>query len=220
MNKQAAVVAAFVAAGIVAAASAAPPSAGGPATPPKSAPAPPPAAGQPAAGQPATAPSKGAAAAPDALAERGRHLVEIAACSDCHTPKKMGPHGPEPDLARFLSGHPAGVKVPPAPAAAGPWISAGSATNTAFAGPWGVSYAANLTSDATTGLGPWTEQMFIATFRSGQHWGEGRDVMPPMPWALYAHMTDDELKAIWAYLMTVPAIKNEVPDGVPAPAGR
>src|SRR6185295_12637499 len=83
---------------------------------------------------------------------RGAYLVTIAACNDCHTPWKMGPKGPEPDMSRMLSGHPHDAQMPPAPKQQGPWIWNGAATNTAFAGPWGVSFARNLTPDETTGL--------------------------------------------------------------------
>ena len=57
-----------------------------------------------------------------------------------------------------------------------------SATNTAWAGPWGVSFTANLTPDKETGLGDWTEEQFIATMRTGKHQGKGRPVLPPMPY--------------------------------------
>src|SRR4051812_26973895 len=80
--------------------------------------------------------------------ERGKYLVTIGGCNDCHTPLKMGPHGPEPDGSRRLSGHPEQMAMPPAPSLPkGPWMWTGAATNTAFAGPWGVSYARNLTPD-------------------------------------------------------------------------
>jgi mono/diheme cytochrome c family protein len=146
---------------------------------------------------------------------RGKYLVNsVGGCNDCHTPMKMGPKGPEPDMARYLSGHPADMKLGPAPKLDGGWLYTGSATNTAFAGPWGVSYAANLTSDEGTGMGAWTEEAFIATIRSGKHLGVGRPIMPPMPWPTYSQATDDDLKAVFAYLKTVPAQKNRVPDPV------
>ncbi len=162
-----------------------------------------------------------AAATVDPAADRvarGKYLVNtIGGCNDCHTPMKMGPHGPEPDMARYLSGHPEGLAVAPAPALGKGWMYAGNATNTAFAGPWGVSYAANLTSDGDTGLGAWTEEAFVATIRSGKHLGVGRPILPPMPWPTYAKASDEDLKAMFAYLKTVPAMKNRVPDAVLAP---
>lgn len=145
---------------------------------------------------------------------RGRYLVEIGACSDCHTPWKMGPTGPAPDMTRLLSGHPEGVNVAaPASLPAG-WTVAISATNTAFAGPWGVSYAANLTPD-DTGLGVWTEEIFVQALRSGKHMGAGRDILPLMPWQAYGRMTDEDLRSVFAYLQTIPRIENVVPQPTP-----
>lgn len=149
--------------------------------------------------------------------ERGRYLVTVTGCNDCHTPFKMGEHGPEPDMTRMLAGHPQNLAMPPAPAAQGPWIWSGAATNTAFAGPWGVSYASNLTPEPNTGLGIWTEDLFIKALRTGKHWGQARPILPPMPWQGYARMTDDDLKAIYAYLRTIPPVVNTVPESVPAP---
>ena len=147
--------------------------------------------------------------------KRGQYLVTIGGCNDCHTPFKMGPNGPEPDMSRALSGHPEGLVIPPAPKMGdGPWVWAGAGTNTAFAGPWGVSYARNLTPEKLTGTGIWTEEMFIQTLRTGKHWGVSRPILPPMPWQNYAQATDEDLKSIYAYLRTVQPIKNQVPDAV------
>jgi hypothetical protein len=164
---------------------------------------------------------RAAEASPEAQAaqavERGQYLVTITGCGDCHTPMKMGPNGPEPDRAQLLAGHPSGLAMPPAPVAQGPWLWSGAATNTAFAGPWGVSYAANLTPDQETGLGIWTEDLFIKAMRSGKHWGQARPILPPMPWQNIAAMTDDDLKAMFAYLRSIPADNNPVPNAVLAP---
>ena len=173
--------------------------------------------GFPGGGHQALAGTPGAAANPVAaptqsLIERGRYLVTIGGCNDCHTPFKMTERGPEPDMERMLSGHPEQMKLPPAPKAQGPWVWSGAATNTAFAGPWGVSYAANLTPDKNTGLGIWDERMFVKTIRTGKHWGEGRPIQPPMPWPAYAKMTDEDLRAVFAYLKSIPPIRNYVPD--------
>src|SRR5687767_14193680 len=92
---------------------------------------------------------------------RGEYLVNIMACNDCHTPWTMGPQGPEPDMRRMLSGHPQDMAVTPPALLKAPWVMVGSGTNTAFAGPWGVSFTANLTPDPETGLGKWTEATFI-----------------------------------------------------------
>jgi hypothetical protein len=151
------------------------------------------------------------AAQKQARVERGAYMVTIMGCNDCHTPWKMGPQGPEPDVSRALTGHPADMKLPPAPAPSGPWIVQSAATNTAFAGPWGVSFTANLTPDKETGLGSWTEEMFIATMRTGRHQGKGRPVLPPMPVKMYGKATDEDLKTIFAYLQSLAPVKNKVP---------
>jgi mono/diheme cytochrome c family protein len=149
---------------------------------------------------------------------RGEYLVRIGGCNDCHTPYKMGPNGPEPDMSRMLSGHPENFEMGPAPKLGkGPWVWAGAATNTAFAGPWGVSYARNLTPERLTGIGIWNEEIFIKTIRTGRHWGVSRPILPPMPWQNYAGATDEDLKAIFAYLRSVKPVKNQVPDAVIAP---
>ncbi len=146
----------------------------------------------------------------------GRYLVTAMGCNDCHTPLKMGPGGPEPDMTRMLSGHPQSLVMPAAPQLPpGPWLMVASATNTAWAGPWGVSFTANLTPDKETGLGSWTEQEFVTALRSGRHRGRGRPILPPMPWQGIGTLTDDDLAAIWAYLRTIPPIVNRVPEPVP-----
>ncbi|HJV69950.1 diheme cytochrome c-553 [Ideonella sp.] len=158
-------------------------------------------------------------AKPD-IAARGRYLVNTSGCMDCHTPLKMGPNGPEPDLARLLSGHPQGLAMPPVPTLPeGPWLVVTSATNTAWAGPWGVSFTANLTPDPETGLGNWTVSDFKQTIRTGRHLGRGRAVLPPMPIPVYNNFSDEDLEAVFAYLRTIPPVKNRVPEPwVPAAA--
>ncbi len=146
---------------------------------------------------------------------RGRYLVTVAGCNDCHTPWKMGAAGPEPDMSRMLSGHPEQMQLPPAPQPAGPWIVSAAATNTAWSGPWGVSYTANLTPDAETGLGKWTLRNFTDTIRTGRHMGRGRPILPPMPIPMYKHFTDADLEAIYSYLRTIPVVSNRVPEPLP-----
>jgi len=145
--------------------------------------------------------------------ERGAYLVRVMMCNDCHTPLK----GQEPDMSRMLSGHPEGAGVPAAPALAGPWVWAGSETMTAFAGPWGVSFTANLTPDKETGLGDWDADTFIRALRTGRHEGRGRPILPPMPWPWIGQATDDDLRAIFAYLQSIPPIRNKVPQPVDPP---
>jgi hypothetical protein len=151
--------------------------------------------------------------------KRGEHLVKVGLCADCHTPKKMGPNGPEEDVSRMLSGHPASHLMPPAPdRAPGPWAIAVAGDLTAWSGPWGVTFTRNLTPDKKTGLGDWTEQNFIDTIRTGKKLGKGRPILPPMPIAGIQNYTDDELRAIFAFLQTLPPISNAVPEPIPPAA--
>jgi mono/diheme cytochrome c family protein len=146
---------------------------------------------------------------------RGRYLVTVAGCNDCHTPWHEGPNGPEPDMSRMLSGHPGDAELPPPPRPVGPWIAAASATNTAWSGPWGVSFTANLTPDPETGLGRWTQRNFTETIRTGRHLGRGRPVLPPMPIPMYRNFTDEDLEAIFTYLQSIPPVRNRVPEPLP-----
>lgn len=169
---------------------------------------------------PETAPVAAPAPA-DARVERGAHLVRTMGCNDCHTPWKIGPRGPEPDMSRSLTGHPADLAMPPAPVLPpGPWAWVGAATNTAFAGPWGVSFAANLTPDPETGLGQWTESMFIQTMKTGRHEGRGRALLPPMPYPIIASLNDDDIRSLFAYLQSLPPVRNRVPQPVDPPESR
>jgi hypothetical protein len=147
----------------------------------------------------------------------GEHLVIIGACHDCHTPKKMTAAGPVLDTARWLSGHPAqmpGIEVDRAA-----MESKGYAVTwdlTEWVGPWGVSYTANLTPDPT-GIGNWSEEQFFRALREGKYKGmEGsRPLLPPMPWEMYRNMTDDEIRAIFAYLKSIRPVDNLVPPPLP-----
>ena len=166
----------------------------------------------------AKTPPVSAAAAPTLSAvssetiERGAYLVNIMACNDCHTPWKMSAHGPEPDMTRMLSGHPQDLVVSSVPKVPeGPWGWVGAGTNTAFAGPWGVSFTANLTPDPETGLGKWTAETFITALRTGRHEGQGRPILPPMPYPMYRNATDQDLRAVFAFLQSIPPIHNRVP---------
>ena len=148
---------------------------------------------------------------------RGAYLVRFGSCHDCHTPHRVGPEGFGPDLTRALSGHPADFKVVP-PGALGPdWMMAGARTNTAFAGPWGVSFTANLTPDVNTGLGSWSEEMFVATMRTGRHEGKGRPILPPMPYFVIAELTDQDMRALFAYLQSLKPVTNRVPQPIDPP---
>jgi mono/diheme cytochrome c family protein len=146
--------------------------------------------------------------------ERGKYLVTFGDCGNCHTPKVMSPAGAVPDETRLLSGRPAGEPVLTAPAVDAGWMAV-RLDRTAFSGPWGVSFPRNLTPDQATGLGSWTEEMFIKTLRLGKHQGEGRDLLPPMSLQGVRRASDEDLRAIWAYLQSIPPIDNAVPDPLP-----
>jgi cytochrome c553 len=149
--------------------------------------------------------------------ERGAYLVRVMGCNHCHTPYRLGPNGPEPDMSRELSGHPSELVMPAPPSLGDAWSWAGAATNTAFVGPWGVSFTANLTPDPETGLGRWTAETFIATMRTGRHEGKGRPVLPPMPVENLAALTDGDIRDLFAYLQSLPPIRNRVPAPIDPP---
>ena len=153
--------------------------------------------------------------------ERGSYLVHGGGCNDCHSPKIFTPQGPIPDTTKLLSGHPAESKLPEIPKGVlGPqgWGALVSGDLTAWVGPWGTSFTRNLTPDTATGIGSWTEDIFIKAIRTGKDMGEGRDILPPMPWPEYRNLTDDDLRAIFAYLMSLPPVENAVPDPI-SPTG-
>lgn len=152
--------------------------------------------------------------------ERGKYLVMVGACNDCHTPKIMTPQGPVPDTTRLLAGYTAGStlpEIPPGVFGPGKWGALANMDFTAWAGPWGVSFAYNLTPDMQTGIGGWPEEMFIKTLRSGKFMGMSRDILPPMPWQTIGQMTDDDLKAMFAYLKSIKPIHNAIPAPLPPP---
>ena len=144
----------------------------------------------------------------------GEHLVLIMDCDVCHSPKMMTEHGPVPDPELRFSGHPASWTAADVDREVLEQNGYGACNGhfTAWTGPWGVSYAANLTSDAT-GIGSWSEENFFRAIREGTFKGmEGtRTLLPPMPWQAYSNATDDEISAIFAYLQTVPPVENIVP---------
>ena len=145
------------------------------------------------------------------MVQRGKYLVDaVAACGYCHTPRVRADY----DMNMYLAGHPAGQ---PSPRYNFRMIREGIFMVTApqlsaFSGAFGTSFASNLTPDKETGLGEWTEEMFIKAMRTGRHQGveSNRKILPPMPVKHYAQMNDEDLKAIWAYLRTIKPVKNEV----------
>lgn len=149
----------------------------------------------------------------DSLVKRGSYLVNAMGCDDCHSPKKMGQHGPEviPELrfGGYPSNRPVG-KVDSSVIKNG-WTLFGTDFTNA-AGFWGVSFAANISSDET-GIGTWSEAQFLTAIRKGKYKGlEGsRDLLPPMPWFMYRNLNDTDLKAIFAFLKSTQPVKNMVP---------
>jgi len=145
------------------------------------------------------------------MVQRGKYLVDaVGACGHCHTPRA----GAEYDMAMYLAGHPANASYPRynfGMMQQGIFLLT-SPQLSAFSGPFGTSFASNLTPDKETGLGEWTEEMFIGAMRTGHHQGveSNRKILPPMPTKHYAQMSDADLKAIWAYLRTIEPVKNEV----------
>lgn len=157
-------------------------------------------------------------ASKDDAVKRGEYLVTIMGCADCHAPKKMTPKGPAPDMDRFLSGHnstqPLGT-FDKSILKTGEWVVF-NGQSTAFAGPWGMSFAANLTPDET-GIGNWSFEQFNTAMRKGKFKGleNSRPLMPPMPWFNYVNMADDDMRAIFAYLKSIKPVSNVVPSYIP-----
>lgn len=151
--------------------------------------------------------------------ERGAYLVNAIGCADCHSPKIMTDHGPEPDPERHLSGYPAGQVLPPYDLSKVQGYALFSMDLTAAVGPWGTSFASNITPDET-GIGNWSEEQFLLAMKEGQWRGlaSTRKLLPPMPWMQYRNLSEGDLKSIFAYLKTIKPVKNVVPLAVP-PAG-
>ena len=149
----------------------------------------------------------------DSLIRRGDYLVSSIGCDDCHSPKIMGPQGPQLDMEHRLSGYPAErplAKVEGSDLKNG-WMLFGSDLTSAV-GPWGISFASNLTSDST-GIGNWTEAQFFTAIRQGKSKGiaSNRELLPPMPWQNFSKLSDADLKAIFAYLKSTKPVRNVVP---------
>jgi hypothetical protein len=151
------------------------------------------------------------------LIKRGEYLVSAVGCDDCHSPKIMGPGEPQiiPEL-RF-SGYPSTRPLQKADSnvVKSGWGLVGSDL-TAWVGPWGMSFAANISSDAT-GIGNWTEAQFFKALREGKYKGmdNSRPLLPPMPWFVYKNFSDEDIKAIFAFLKSTNPVENVVPAPVP-----
>ena len=148
-----------------------------------------------------------------ALVARGDYLVNAIGCADCHSPKRMGPHGPEIIPELHLSGFPSNGTVPPIDlnSIKEGWILFNQ-DGTSHLGPWGQSFAGNLTSDPS-GIGNWTEENFIRSIREGKYKGlkDSRNLLPLMPWEVYKNLNDEDLRSIFYYLKTTKPVNNMVP---------
>ena len=154
---------------------------------------------------------------PEDMVKRGEYLVTIMGCNDCHSPKKMGPNGPEIIPELMLSGYPSDRPVVKFNV---PLLKEGFGMFypdlTAAAGPWGVSFGANLTPDQS-GIGTWTEEQFKRALTQGKFKGiEGaRTLLPPMPWFNFTQLKDEDVSAIFAYLKSIKPVVNVVPQPIP-----
>lgn len=151
----------------------------------------------------------------DSLMKRGGYLVSIMGCDDCHSPKNMTAQGPALDMDRRLSGYPAErpmAKVNQDAVKNGWMLFGGDLTSAA--GPWGISFSANITGDPKTGIGNWTEEQFKRALTQGKAKGleKSRDLLPPMPWQGFRNLHDEDITAIFLYLKSVKAVENIVPE--------
>src|SRR6202046_2798467 len=129
--------------------------------------------------------SAAAVSAEESQIERGKYLVTIAGCNDCHTP---GYFLGKPDFSRTLAGSDVGFTIP----------------------GLGAFVGRNLTPDKETGLGGWTDDQIISAITAGVR-PDGRKLAPIMPWQELAHLSSDDARAIVAYLRSLPPVKNAIP---------
>ncbi|MCW5518921.1 c-type cytochrome [Aureitalea sp. L0-47] len=146
------------------------------------------------------------------LIKKGEYLVENMGCAHCHSPKKLTEKGPVPDMDKWLMGFPANDSLPPIPSemmGSSPWVLM-HPDLTAAIGPWGTSYAGNLTPD-DSGIGSWTLEQFKKAIKQGKYKGmdNNRPMMPPMP--VYSTLSDDDITAIFTYLKSIKPIDNVPP---------
>jgi mono/diheme cytochrome c family protein len=148
------------------------------------------------------------------LIKRGEYLVTVGGCNDCHTPKTFSDKGMDLDRTRLLSGHPENSTLPeidPRALAPGYWALFNEHL-TAAVGPWGMTFSQNLTPHET-GIKNWTLEVFTKALKTGKHMGaeRGRPIMPPMPWMNLTNLEEQDYKAIYTYLQSLPPVNNHVP---------
>ena len=146
--------------------------------------------------------------------KRGEYLVGIMGCNDCHSSKSFGPKGPVIDSMTKLGGFLSSKPIPKVSKSAGQWVLF-APDLTAAVGPWGMSFAANISSD-DTGIGTWSEEQFVNVMRQGKYKGMpgSRNLLPPMPWQAFGAVADDDLHAIFTYLKSTKPVKNIVPEPI------
>jgi mono/diheme cytochrome c family protein len=125
------------------------------------------------------------ASAAESQVERGKYLVTIGGCMDCHT---SGYFFGKPDMARFLGGSEVGFEIP----------------------GLGIFHGRNLTPDKETGLGNWSKEQIVTAIQTGVR-PDGRELAPIMPWRAFANLTKQDAEAIATFLQTLPPVKNKVP---------
>lgn len=147
--------------------------------------------------------------------KRGEQLVNEARCHFCHTPSREMVNGEIPADGKILYGHPEdeGIpEIPGVPVGSQQWMEfLANLDSTVWAGPWGISFAANITPDRETGIGSWDEETFIRTMRTGRHAGIDRKILEPMPWEDYRQLSDEHIASIFKYLQTIRPVRNDVP---------
>ncbi len=116
---------------------------------------------------------------------RGKYLVTIMGCGDCHTPGSLLG---KPDMAHMLSGSEVGFEVPDV----------------------GIFVPRNLTPDNETGLGTWSEDQIVAAIMTGKR-PDGRILAPAMPWMDFAALMPADAHAVAAYLKSLPPVVHAIP---------
>ncbi|MGI9535266.1 MAG: diheme cytochrome c-553 [Thermodesulfobacteriota bacterium] len=148
----------------------------------------------------------------------GEALVMEGRCNFCHTPAIVSKEDKVLDSSNILSGHPSEYKlpeIPNVPIGSQQWLEfVANLDSTVWAGENFVVFSANITPDNKTGIGKWTEEMFINSIRTGKHPGWKKDLKKPMPWLEYSRLTNEQLSAIFAYLMSIKPVSNKVPEPI------
>jgi hypothetical protein len=145
----------------------------------------------------------------------GETLVLEGKCNFCHTPEVATD---DKNYGKILYGHPAQEKIPEipgVPVGSQQWMEfVTNLGSTVWIAGNTIVFSANITPDKKTGIGKWSESDFINTIRTGRHPGWKRELNKPMPWLDYAKLTNEQLSAIYAYLMSQQPVKNKVPEPV------